>query len=229
MSGDRHASEAEVRDWIAYLREIGVVELRGTTTARSHGAGGPDPAGQLLRIREAIGDCTRCKLHEKRKNIVFGVGDPRARMMFVGEGPGADEDARGEPFVGRAGMKLDQMIAAIGLRREQVYIANVVKCRPPRNRDPEPDEVATCSPFLLEQIRAIRPAVIMTLGSPATKTLLRTSIGITKLRGQWQEFEGIPVMPTFHPAYLLRAYTVENRTKVWEDLKAARERMDSGS
>jgi DNA polymerase len=185
-----------------------------------------DPAARLEQIRREIGDCTRCRLHEQRTNVVFGVGSPRARLMFIGEGPGADEDAQGEPFVGRAGKKLDQMIASIDLRREDVYIANVVKCRPPKNREPERDEVATCSPFLFAQIEAIRPAVIVTLGAPATKTLLNTKIGITKLRGNWHSYRGIPVMPTFHPAYLLRAYTKDNRTKVYDDLLAARARMD---
>lgn len=241
-----------LRPWLEYLREIGVTELRvgpaRETTAPRAAAGEParagerrqaaigfdepapaDPAARLREIRERIGDCTRCRLHERRTNIVFGVGDPRARLMFVGEGPGAEEDARGEPFVGRAGQKLDQMIASIGFERGQVYIANIVKCRPPDNRTPQPDEVATCSPFLAEQIMAIRPAVIVALGSPAAKTLLRTNVGITKLRGRWHEFNGIPVMPTFHPAYLLRAYTQENRARVWEDLKAARDRVEQGA
>jgi DNA polymerase len=183
-------------------------------------------ARRLAEIRDELGDCTRCKLHEGRTNIVFGVGNPQARLMFIGEGPGADEDLQGEPFVGRAGKKLDEMIAAIGSTREEVYIANVVKCRPPQNREPERDEVDTCSPFLIRQIEAIRPKVIVTLGAPATRTLLGTRIGITKLRGLWQQFRGIPVMPTFHPAYLLRAYTPENRRNVWEDLKAARARAE---
>jgi DNA polymerase len=187
---------------------------------------GRDPARGLAEIREDLGDCTRCRLHAGRTHIVFGVGDPGARLMFIGEGPGADEDAQGEPFVGRAGQKLNEMIRAIGLERTQVYIANVVKCRPPDNRDPKPDEIATCSPFLVAQVEAIRPRVIVTLGSPATKTLLGTRAGITRLRGTWQSYRGIPVMPTFHPAYLLRAYTPENRRKVWDDLKAARSRMD---
>ena len=187
-----------------------------------------DPARRLGEIREELGDCTRCKLHEGRTNVVFGVGSPRAALMFIGEGPGADEDLKGEPFVGRAGKKLDEMIAAIGLTREKVYIANVVKCRPPQNRDPERDEIETCSPFLIRQIETIRPRVIVTLGSPATRTVLATRVGITKLRGTWHEFHGIPVMPTFHPAYLLRAYTPENRRRVWDDLKAARARIDEG-
>ncbi len=185
-----------------------------------------DPAQRLEEIRTRLGECTRCKLHEKRTNIVFGVGNARARLLFVGEGPGADEDIQGEPFVGRAGKKLDEMIVAIGLERKDVYIANVVKCRPPDNRAPEADEVATCSPFLFEQIAAIRPKVIVALGSPSAKLLLNTKVGITRLRGIWHSYGGIPVMPTFHPAYLLRAYTPENRRKVWEDLKAARARMD---
>ncbi len=185
-----------------------------------------DPARELQAVRDELGDCTRCRLHEGRTHIVFGVGSPQAHLVFVGEGPGADEDAQGEPFVGRAGQKLNEMIAAIGLKREEVYIANVVKCRPPGNRDPKPDEVAMCSPFLFRQIEAIRPRVIVTLGAPATRLLLNTSIGITRLRGTWQDFRGIPVMPTFHPAYLLRAYTRENRQKVWDDLRTARLRMD---
>jgi len=207
--------------WVGYLGDIGVREL-------SFGKAPAAPADSLVAIREHLGDCRRCKLCETRTNIVFGVGDPGAKLMIVGEGPGADEDAQGEPFVGRAGQKLDEMIRAIGLTREQVYIANVVKCRPPGNRDPEPDEVATCSPFLFRQIEAIAPKVIVALGSPATKTLLGTKSGITALRGKWGWFRGIPVMPTFHPAYLLRAYTVENRRLVFEDLKAARARIDEG-
>jgi uracil-DNA glycosylase len=220
-------------NWVGYLGEIGVREL----TVREPAAPAPSPRGDeprdpgavLASLREELGDCRRCKLCEKRTNIVFGVGDPHAKLMFVGEGPGADEDAQGEPFVGRAGQKLNEMIHAIGLDRKDVYIANVVKCRPPGNRDPEPDEVKTCSPFLFRQIEAIRPAVIVALGSPATKTLLNTKVGITALRGKFGSFRGIPVMPTFHPAYLLRQYTVENRLAVFEDLKAARARIDDAS
>jgi DNA polymerase len=208
---------AEIVEWVRYLGEIGVRELRVSD--------GGDRVG-LEQVRDDLGDCRRCKLHEGRRNIVFGVGSPHARLMFVGEGPGAEEDRRGEPFVGRAGKKLDEMIAAIGLAREDVYIANIVKCRPPNNRDPQPDEIGSCSPFLKKQIAAIRPRVIVALGSPAAKTLLDTRVGITKLRGTWHSFAGVPVMPTFHPAYLLRAYTPENRRKVWEDLKAARARID---
>jgi len=222
VSADRPSPD--VVEWVRYLQEIGVRDLAIPEAPLS-----PRSAAELDEIRADLGECTRCQLHERRKNIVFGVGNPRAGMMFVGEGPGADEDARGEPFVGRAGKKLDEMIAAIGLKREEVYIANIVKCRPPDNRDPKPDEVGTCSPFLFRQIAAIRPRVIVALGSPAAKTLLNTKVGITRLRGNWHEHAGVPLMPTFHPAYLLRAYTPENRRKVWEDLKAARARMDGSS
>ena len=222
MSADRPSPD--VVEWVRYLQEIGVRDLAIPEAPLS-----PRSAAELDEIRADLGECTRCQLHERRKNIVFGVGNPRAGMVFVGEGPGADEDARGEPFVGRAGKKLDEMIAAIGLKREEVYIANIVKCRPPDNRDPKPDEVGTCSPFLFRQIAAIRPRVIVALGSPAAKTLLNTKVGITRLRGTWHDYAGVPLMPTFHPAYLLRAYTPENRRKVWEDLKAARARMDGSS
>ena len=214
---------SDLATWVAYLRDIGVTDLRVDRAARV----APVTAGRedLAAIRADIGDCRRCRLCAARTNLVFGVGNPRARLMFVGEGPGADEDLQGEPFVGRAGKKLDEMIQSIGLTRDQVYIANVVKCRPPDNRTPEPDEIATCSPFLFRQIETIAPDVIVALGSPAAKTLLGTKTGITQLRGNWGRFRGIPVMPTFHPAYLLRAYTLENRRLVYEDLKAARARM----
>lgn len=217
--------------WVGYLGEIGVRELALSEPAPIHtiATGAGDAGSALAAVRADLGDCRRCKLCATRTHIVFGVGDPNAKLMFVGEGPGADEDAQGEPFVGRAGQKLNEMIRAIGLDRKDVYIANVVKCRPPGNRDPEADEVATCSPFLFRQIETIGPKVIVALGSPAAKTLLGTKAGITSLRGRWGSFRGIPVMPTFHPAYLLRSYTVDNRTKVFEDLKAARARIDEAS
>lgn len=226
---DAEGTRRALRAWAGYLADIGVTDLRlfaDSAEAAPEVRVGDDKAGALAAIRDDLGACTRCKLSAGRTHIVFGVGNPGARLMFVGEGPGADEDAKGEPFVGRAGKKLDEMIRAIGLERKDVYIANVVKCRPPDNRTPEPDEVATCSPFLFRQIEAIAPRVIVALGSPAAKTLLGTRTGITQLRGHWARFRGIPVMPTFHPAYLLRAYTVENRRLVFEDLKAARRRMD---
>jgi DNA polymerase len=183
-------------------------------------------AAEVLRlVRDDLGDCRRCRLSEKRIQIVFGVGDPRARLMFIGEGPGADEDAKGEPFVGRAGQLLTRIIESIGLTREQVYIANVVKCRPPENRTPLPDEVATCSPFLRQQIAAIRPRVIVCLGTPAAQTVLGTRETITRLRGAFRDMDGIQVMPTFHPAYLLRNPAAKR--EVWEDMKLVKARLAS--
>ncbi|HYS79001.1 MAG TPA: uracil-DNA glycosylase [Candidatus Dormibacteraeota bacterium] len=177
----------------------------------------PDAATALGMIREEIGDCTRCGLCGGRTNIVFGVGNPDARLMFVGEGPGADEDLKGEPFVGRAGQLLTKIIESMGLQRGDVYIANVVKCRPPENRTPLPDEIGTCSPFLFQQIRAIRPRVVVCLGTPAAQTLLGTRETITRLRGAFRDLEGIRVMPTFHPAYLLRNPAAKR--EVWDDMK----------
>jgi DNA polymerase len=173
--------------------------------------------GTLLTIREDIGDCIRCKLHKGRTKIVFGDGHPNAKLVFIGEGPGRDEDLQGLPFVGRAGKLLTRMIEAMGLKRSDVYICNVVKCRPPENRAPEKDEVAACSPFLIRQIDLISPQVIVTLGSIATQTVLETISGISGLRGRWQEFRGIKLMPTYHPAYLLRNPAAKN--EVWKDLQ----------
>jgi len=171
----------------------------------------------LSAIVADIGDCTRCKLHRGRTNIVFGVGSPDTRLMFVGEGPGADEDEQGIPFVGRAGQLLTQIIKAMGFERDQVYIANVVKCRPPDNRNPEPDEIERCEPFLMRQIDIINPAVIVALGKFAAQTLLRTTQPISRLRGQFHRIGDIRVMPTFHPSYLLRNPSAKR--EVWEDMK----------
>jgi DNA polymerase len=176
------------------------------------------PRLPLPQIREELGDCRRCKLCEGRQNIVFGVGNPQAELVFVGEGPGADEDRVGEPFVGAAGQLLDKMILAMGFQRSEVYICNVVKCRPPGNRNPEPDEIAACSPFLRKQVASIRPKVIVTLGKFAAQILLSETTPITRLRGRWREYDGVPLMPTFHPAYLLRSPS--EKGKAWEDLKA---------
>ncbi|MGB7847775.1 MAG: uracil-DNA glycosylase family protein [Candidatus Acidiferrum sp.] len=171
----------------------------------------------LLKIREDMGECTRCKLHIGRNKIVFGHGSPKAKLVFVGEGPGADEDAQGLPFVGRAGKLLTQMIEAMGLQRKDVYICNVVKCRPPENRTPEPDEVQTCSPYLLRQIDAINPKVLVCLGAVAAKTLLETTRGISQFRGEWLEWRGRKLMATYHPAYLLRNPNAKG--EVWKDLQ----------
>ena len=175
-------------------------------------------AGSLEELRAEIGDCQRCKLCSGRTNIVFGVGNPRAKLMFVGEGPGRDEDLQGEPFVGRAGQLLTDIITkGMGLKREDVYIANVVKCRPPENRNPEPDEVAACEPFLKKQIDLVRPDIIVGLGKFAVQTLLHSKGPISKLRGTWSSYHGIKLMPTFHPAYLLR--NPGDKKLVWEDIK----------
>jgi uracil-DNA glycosylase len=171
----------------------------------------------LPKIREDLGDCTRCKLHKGRNKLVFGDGSATAQLVFIGEGPGADEDAQGLPFVGRAGKLLTQMIEAMGLQRKDVYICNVVKCRPPQNRAPEPDEVETCSPYLLRQIEAINPKVIVCLGAVAAKTLLETNRGISHFRGEWQEWRGRRLMATYHPAYLLR--NPPAKADVWKDLQ----------
>jgi uracil-DNA glycosylase family 4 len=171
----------------------------------------------LARIREDIGDCTRCKLHKKRNHIVFADGNPNADLVFVGEGPGADEDATGIPFVGRAGKLLTQMIEAMGLERKDVYICNVVKCRPPENRQPEPDEVTTCSPYLVRQLEVVNPKVIVCLGATAAQTILETTQGISKFRGQWQDFRGKKLLATYHPAYLLRNPAA--KADVWKDLQ----------
>jgi DNA polymerase len=192
----------------------------------SAGAGAATAALPVLQAIETdIGDCTRCRLHEGRSKIVFGSGNPAARLVFVGEGPGADEDAQGFPFVGRAGQLLTQMInntaagEGISISRNDVYICNVVKCRPPGNRTPEPDEMETCGQFLTRQLDAIRPKAICLLGATAARYLLGTKLGITKLRGNWQDWRGIPVMPTYHPSFLLRPYAQDKKREAWEDLK----------
>ena len=178
----------------------------------------PLQAKSLEELRAAIGDCQRCKLCSGRTHLVFGVGNPKAKLMFVGEGPGRDEDLQGEPFVGRAGQLLTDIITkGMGLKREDVYIANVVKCRPPENRNPEPDEVAACEPFLKKQIDLIRPKIIVGLGKFAVQTLLQSKVPITKVRGNWHSYHGIKLMPTFHPAYLLR--NPADKKLVWEDIK----------
>jgi DNA polymerase len=172
----------------------------------------------LERIRENIGpNCMRCKLHKARTQIVFGVGNPKAQLVFVGEGPGRDEDIQGEPFVGRAGKLLTQMIEAMGLRRADVYICNVVKCRPPENRLPENDEITTCSPFLLRQLGVIQPKVICCLGACSAQTLLQTNQGISRFRGEWFDFLGSKLIATYHPAYLLRNPAA--KSEVWKDLQ----------
>ena len=176
---------------------------------------------ELVRIRHELGDCQRCKLHETRTNIVYGEGNPEARLMFIGEGPGRDEDAEGRPFVGRAGQLLTKMIAAMGLDRSEVYIANIVKCRPPKNRDPEEDEVRQCIGFLEAQISAIQPEAIVTLGRVALKSMFGLQGPMSAYRGKFIDKDGIPVMPTFHPSFLLRQGPNDRKYKglAWDDLK----------
>jgi len=213
--------------WATLFRDLGVEVVpalprptpRGTDSALRDLALAADPASALEQLRvDVIGDCRRCRLCEERTHVVFGVGNARARLMFIGEGPGADEDVQGEPFVGRAGQLLDRIIAAMGMSRPEVYIGNVVKCRPPGNRAPLPDEAATCLPFLRTQIAIIRPEVIVALGKTALEGLIGPlKGGITSLRGRWFETQEVPVMATFHPAYLLRNPAA--KAPVWEDMK----------
>lgn len=193
------------------IREQGTPETM--TIARSS-----DPIVALRKIREDIGDCTRCRLAKQgRKQIVFGVGNPRADLMFIGEAPGADEDEKGEPFVGRAGQLLTNMIKAMGLSREEVYIANIIKCRPPGNRTPERDECETCSPFLMRQIETVAPKAIVALGAVAAKTLLAINAPMSELRGRWYDFRGTKLAVTYHPAFLLR--DPRQKKETWKDLQ----------
>jgi DNA polymerase len=250
LAQETRALLASARAWLSELVEEGVdrfERLQGGEAPAQRAAGGRSSeksaaAGQLAlvspsldaptgarptlaQVREQLGECTRCRLCEGRTQIVFGDGDPQAALMFIGEGPGETEDLRGLPFVGRAGELLTQMIEkGLGIARRDVYICNIVKCRPPGNRTPLSDEVTSCRPFLDAQIDAVRPRVIVALGKPAASLLLGRDVAITRARGTWHAYRGIPVMPTFHPAFVLRQYTQENRRLVWSDLKAALER-----
>lgn len=221
---------------LAYLKEQGLgwglapPALSPSPHRLPAGEGGRDRSeaseedGGLSRIRAELGECRRCRLAEGRSQIVFGTGDPRARVLFVGEGPGADEDRVGEPFVGRAGQLLTDIIQkGMGLKRSEVYIANVVKCRPPENRKPLPDEMAACLPFLEAQIAAVSPEVIVALGATALEALLGRQAPITRVRGQWMEWRGVPLMPTFHPSYLLRNPAAKR--EVWLDIQAVMARL----
>jgi uracil-DNA glycosylase family 4 len=239
-------SDDAIREHLKYYRDLGVLGVTTDPAWRARaGATGervvdepaqlpelaasePPPsavsankADELAAVRLFIGDCTRCKLHTLgRTQVVFGTGSPDADLMFVGEAPGADEDQQGVPFVGRAGQLLTKIIEAIGLQRDDVYIANVIKCRPPGNRNPEPDEVSTCEPFLMQQIDIVKPRVIVALGTFAAHLLLRTDAPISRIRGVVHEYRGASLIPTFHPAYLLRS--PERKRDVWEDMKKVR-------
>jgi DNA polymerase len=220
--GERDEILADLRERARYfesLTELGVPR-RATGEAAPAASAPPSPAEDLAAIRAFIGDCQRCKLAKGRKSIVFGQGNPRAKLMFVGEAPGADEDEQGLAFVGKAGQLLTKIIEAIGLEREDVFIANVIKCRPPQNRNPEPDEIESCQPFLERQIQAIRPQVLVGLGKFGAHWLLKTAEPITRLRGRLGRYGDITVMPTYHPAYLLR--NPGAKKDVWEDMKVVR-------
>ncbi len=211
---------ASVREYLVQQKRMG---LRTIPCVPKRTA--PLKQQQLQALRMEIGDCTRCRLHRSRHTIVFGVGNPHARLVFVGEAPGADEDAQGEPFVGRAGQLLTRIIEAIKLKRSDVYITNIVKCRPPGNRDPQEDEIQTCLPFLKKQLAIIQPRIICTLGRYSTQTLLETRQGITKLRGRFHELpNGIKVMPTYHPSFLLRY--PEKKRETWEDMQQVQQEYE---
>jgi uracil-DNA glycosylase len=199
------------RNYLVYQRDLGMTEVLMARRKRI--------AETLENVRKDLGDCTRCPLHEGRLNIVFGEGNPSAELMFVGEGPGADEDREGRPFVGRAGQLLTKMIQAMNLDRSEVYISNIVKSRPPGNRNPAPLEIQACFPFLERQIAVIKPKVIVALGKIAANTLLETEAPIGKLRGRFHDRRGIQVMPTYHPSFLLREYSKHSKAEAWEDLK----------
>lgn len=203
----------------APLAALGEPNAALHTSNAQHG----DAQQDLQVIRNDLGDCQRCKLHSGRNKIVFGQGNPRADLVFVGEGPGAEEDRQGEAFVGKAGELLTKMIGAMGYSRDEVYICNIIKCRPPRNRDPQPDEVAACEPFLIRQLDVLQPKVIVCLGKYAAQTLLNTKSPISRLRGSWASYQGIDLMPTFHPAYLLRNSSAKR--PVWDDLKEVMRRL----
>jgi DNA polymerase len=223
------AADAQGSAALALTDEPGILQP-DTPLVAPGGAAIPPPPGApheaphrsrteaLAIVRTDLGECTRCKLHKGRNKLVFGTGNAEARLMFVGEGPGAEEDEQGVPFVGRAGQLLTQIIKAMGLEREDVYIANVVKCRPPGNRNPEPDEIEQCEPFLMRQMDVIKPAVVVALGKFAAQTLLRTTEPISKIRGRFHRVGDTRVMPTFHPSYLLRNPAAKR--EVWEDMKA---------
>lgn len=223
----------ELRRILEFYQELGFeylpvkkedIMVRQDTPVRSTGRSKSSKEKALERLRREIGDCRRCKLSKSRKNIVFGEGDPQAKLMFIGEGPGRDEDIQARPFVGDAGRLLTRLIEKLGLRREGVYIANIVKCRPPLNREPEEDEIRACKPFIEEQIEIVKPKVIVCLGKVSAQTLMGTDVPISRLRGHFFSFKNIPVMPTFHPAYLLR--NPKDKRLTWDDMQKVLKRLN---
>ena len=214
---------SDLKTYLEYLKGMGIVSIPASEMK-------PDEPIQshiitLADVRKELGDCKRCKLHRGRKTIVFGEGNERATLMLIGEGPGYDEDVQGRPFVGKAGQLLTKILQSINLPREEVYIANIIKCRPPQNRNPEPDEIQSCSPFLMKQIQVIQPKIICALGAFSAQTLLKTDVKITALRGKFYDLEGIKVIPTYHPAFLLR--NPERKREVWEDMKKIAELLNN--
>jgi uracil-DNA glycosylase family 4 len=208
-----------------YLESIGIDYLPGGIPPSLEQGSDTAPGFETLQeLRDGIGDCRRCPLSKDRNHIVFGVGNPDADLVFVGEAPGRDEDLQGEPFVGKAGQLLTRIISAMGLSRDDVYICNVIKCRPPDNRDPLPAEIEMCEPFLKEQLGIIKPRAICALGSFASQTLLKSEVKISRLRGQFHDYNGVPLMPTYHPSYLLR--NSHAKRDVWEDIKIVMELLD---
>jgi uracil-DNA glycosylase len=215
---------AQIEAHLEFYREMG---MEFVDLPAGEAATGMDKKKALKDLWENhVDGCTKCPLHHGRNNIVFGEGSADADIMFIGEGPGRDEDIQGRPFVGRAGQKLNDIIHAMGLERDDVYIANIVKCRPPGNRNPETEESETCIPYLREQIRIIAPRVIVALGSVSARNLLNTTTPISKMRGEFYEYMGVPVMPTYHPAYLLRNYTPRTRGEVWSDMQKVMKQVD---
>ena len=217
-----------IKTYVRMYREWGIEGVSVAPIRRRDPVESDSNAAALAALRTEIGDCVLCKLHTGRTNLVFGSGNANADLMFVGEGPGEEEDRQGQPFVGKAGQLLTRIIEAMGLKREKVYIANIVKCRPPRNRNPEPDEIASCSPFIQRQIEIIRPKILCALGGFASQTVLETSRKISQLRGRFHDLPflteaGIKVMPTFHPAYLLR--NPQEKKRVWDDMKLIMEQL----
>jgi DNA polymerase len=230
LLNDIRTTLAAARSQLEYLADLGEQALRSRSPDASlmpPDTASAGPGESLDAIRADLGDCQRCGLAVSRKNLVYGVGNPHARLVLVGEAPGWEEDRKGEPFVGEAGRLLDRILLAMGMQRADVYICNVLKCRPPDNRDPQPEEVATCEKFLVRQIAAIKPQVIVALGRFAVQSLLQSKVPISRIRGEWQSYQGIPLMPTYHPAYLLR--NPEGKRDVWEDMKEVMRRLHNGA
>ncbi len=228
LANEIRTTLAAARSQFEYLRDLGLEEQKVAVPSGVDGlnAEAVIPGSEALEaIFNELGDCQRCGLGASRTKLVYGVGNPNARLVFVGEAPGREEDLQGEPFVGEAGRLLDRILQAMGLHRDDVYLCNVLKCRPPNNRDPQPDEVATCEAFLVRQIAAIHPQIIIGLGHFAVHSLLKTNAPISKLRGEWQNYQGIPLMPTYHPAYLLS--NPEGKRDVWDDMKQVLRRLQT--